>query len=507
MRRREQQELVETGGILQELATSLPEHALEAGEKSEPLRRRGRLVRRAHMAADVIALSLAFVVAEAVFGNGDGSGLALFEEIALFVPLLAVWVLVAKLYGLYEREERRGDRSTVDELVAVFHLVTVAVWLLFGAASLTNVADPDLRKLASFWLLAIALVPIARMTARTAVRRRLSYVQNAVVVGAGDVGQLIARKFVLNPEYGINVLGFVDSVAKEMRPELQHLSLLGPPQRLPTIVRVFGVERVVIAFPNYSYTETLDLVRSLKDLDVQIDIAPQLFEVIGPTVGIHTVEGFPLIALPRLRLSRSSQLTKRAMDVALSSAALVLLAPVFLLIALLIKLDTPGPVFYRQIRMGAADQTFTLLKFRTMVVGADEQKDELAHLNIHRGEGPALFKIENDPRVTRVGRFLRRYFLDELAQLVNVLRGEMSLVGPRPLILEEDRHVSEWARRRLDLKPGMTGLWQVLGRRSIPFDEMVKLDYLYVTTWSLTNDIRLLLRTIPLVLRGEAGGY
>jgi lipopolysaccharide/colanic/teichoic acid biosynthesis glycosyltransferase len=170
-----------------------------------------------------------------------------------------------------------------------------------------------------------------------------------------------------------------------------------------------------------------------------------------------------------------------------------------------IKLDSRGPVLFRQRRIGSHDRPFTMLKFRTMVVDAEQRKHELAHLNRHalRGGDPRMFKIPDDPRVTRFGRILRRYELDELPQLWNVLKGEMSLVGPRPLILDEDREVQGWGRRRLELRPGMTGLWQVLGRSAISFDEMVRLDYKYVTSWSLWNDFRLLGRTIPLVFSGR----
>jgi lipopolysaccharide/colanic/teichoic acid biosynthesis glycosyltransferase len=186
--------------------------------------------------------------------------------------------------------------------------------------------------------------------------------------------------------------------------------------------------------------------------------------------------------------------------------ALLALAPFVGMVALLIKLDSRGPVFFRQVRMGAGERAFRMWKFRTMVMDAEARKAELAHLNAHAKAGgdPRMFKIPSDPRVTRIGSFLRRYSLDELPQLINVLTGEMSLIGPRPLILEEDEHIREWGRKRLLLlKPGITGLWQVLGRSAIPFEEMVKLDYLYVTTWSLTGDFKLLLQTIPAIARGE----
>jgi lipopolysaccharide/colanic/teichoic acid biosynthesis glycosyltransferase len=189
------------------------------------------------------------------------------------------------------------------------------------------------------------------------------------------------------------------------------------------------------------------------------------------------------------------------LDLVGSAAGLLLLAPAFAAIAVAIKLDSPGPVFFRQLRMGRSERTFRIFKFRTMTVDADARKHEVAHLNKHLQTDPRMFKVPNDPRMTRVGRFLRRYSLDELPQLLNVLKGEMSLVGPRPLILDEDQHVNGWGRRRLHLKPGITGLWQVLGRDDITFEEMVELDYRYVAGWSLAGDLKLMLQTIPTLMR------
>jgi lipopolysaccharide/colanic/teichoic acid biosynthesis glycosyltransferase len=212
-----------------------------------------------------------------------------------------------------------------------------------------------------------------------------------------------------------------------------------------------------------------------------------------------------MLGLPPVRLSRSSRLIKRSVDVIGAGAGLLVLAPMFAMVALLIKRDSSGPVFFRQVRMGSNDKCFRIFKFRTMAVDADVRKHEVAHLNKHLNGDPRMFKIDDDPRVTRLGRWLRRYSVDELPQLINVLLGEMSLVGPRPLILDEHRHVDDWATRRLELRPGITGLWQVLGRDDIGFDEMVRLDYLYVTTWSLGRDLALLARTAPISLRPLRG--
>lgn len=494
----------------EDLEAALDERTLEILDrrrKTAVVRRRGWLVRRMLLLADILGLAVSFALANTFVGpaGGDLGRVNALGELIVFLATVPLWVVAAKIYGLYDHDEERADHSTVDEVVAVFHLVTVGSWGLFIGAWVTELAYIDFVKLAAFWACAIGCVSVARAGARAVCRRRLAYLQNTVIVGAGDVGQLVARKILQHPEYGINLVGFVDSAPKDRRSDLDHLTLLGSPERLRAIVRMFDIERVVIAFSNETHEDTLELIRSLKDLDVQIDIVPRLFEIVGPSVGMHTVEGLPLVGLPPLRLARSSRFLKRTLDVAASAIGLFVLAPVFAVVAILIKLDSPGPVFFRQVRMGAGDRTFRIYKFRTMVADAESRKAGLAHLNKHAANGgdARMFKIPADPRITRIGRVLRRYSLDELPQLINVLKGEMSLVGPRPLILAEDENVQAWARERLKLKPGMTGLWQVLGRTDIPFEEMTNLDYLYVTSWSLKTDLSLILRTLPAVFRAQ----
>jgi exopolysaccharide biosynthesis polyprenyl glycosylphosphotransferase len=479
---------------------------LDRRRRTATVHRRGWLVRRLLLVADLVGLAGAFLLAEWIVTKATASGvLGVRGEVLAFFATLPGWVVVAKLYGLYDRDEERTDHSTTDDFAGVFHMVTVCTWLFWALSRATAWFQPTASKLLIFWSAAVIFVSVGRAGARALARRNVAYLQNTIVVGAGDVGQLIAKKLLQHPEYGINLVGFVDAQPKERREDLEHLALLGDTSRLPAIIRLFDVERVIVAFSNESHQQTLELLRSLKDLDVQIDIVPRLFEIVGSGFEIHTVEGLPLVGMPPLRLARSSRLLKRVMDLALSALALVLLAPLFVLVSVLIKLDTPGPVFFRQVRMGYGERPFRIFKFRSMYVDADERKHEVAHLNkyLKPGDDPRMFKIADDPRITRVGRVLRRFSLDELPQLLNVLVGQMSLVGPRPLILSEDEQVSEWGRQRLNLKPGVTGPWQVLGRNGIPFAEMVSLDYLYVTSWSLVGDLKLIGRTIPVILRGE----
>jgi len=478
---------------------SLPVPELLEERGPSGARRRGWVVRRALAVADIAGLTVAFVLAESLVGAGVSVGHAL-----LFVASLPLWIVVAKLYGLYDNDEERTDHSTADEFVGVFHLVTVGAWILYAGAWLTGLWTPELAELVFFWGAAIGLVTAGRASARAVCRSTISYLQNTIIVGAGDVGQLVARKLLKHPEYGINLVGFVDAAPKEQRPDLQHLTLLGAPENLPELVRKYDVERVVIAFSNESHEELLNLIRSLKGLSVQIDIVPRLFEIVGPGVEIHTVEGLPLVGLPQVKLSHSSRLLKRVLDLTVSAVALVVLAPLFAVVAVKIKLDSSGPVFFRQLRMGYGNTPFGMFKFRTMVADADSRREEVAHLNMHVSNGDArMLKIADDPRITSFGKTLRRFSIDELPQLINVLIGDMSLVGPRPLPLDEDELVQDWGRHRLTLKPGMTGLWQVSGRSSIPFGEMLNLDYLYVSGWSLWGDLRLIARTIPAVLRGR----
>jgi exopolysaccharide biosynthesis polyprenyl glycosylphosphotransferase len=488
------------GLVLHEGIDERTSRILEHRRRFGAFRKRGWLLRRYLLAADIAGLLIAMLVAETVVTS---SRIDLGTEIAALVASLPGWIVIAKLYGLYDRDEERTDHSTADEFSDVFHMITVCTFLFWAFSRLSNIFHPTSSKLLIFWAAAVVLVSSGRALARGVARRSLAYLQNAVIVGAGEVGQTIARKVLQHPEYGVNLVGFIDAEPTERGRGLEHLSLLGDTTKLPEVIRLLDIERVIIAFSREADVETVELVRSLNDFDVQIDIVPRLFELIGHEIAVHSVEGVPLLSLPPVRLARSSRFLKRCFDLLLGIPALIVLAPVFGLIALLIRLDSPGPAFFRQLRVRSGDRTFHIVKFRSMVADADARKTEFAHLNKHNGDGgdPRMFKIDEDPRVTRVGRVLRRFSIDELPQLWNVVRGEMSLVGARPLILDEHAHVTGWATRRLDLRPGMTGLWQVLGRDEIPFDEMVKLDYLYVSTWSLGGDLRLLLRTLPKVAK------
>jgi exopolysaccharide biosynthesis polyprenyl glycosylphosphotransferase len=473
-----------------------------SGEKS---RRRGWLVRRMLLSADVAALALAVLLAEGVYRTG---GQQVLRETVLLLATLPAWVLVANLYGLYDRDEERTGHSTADELAGVFNLVTAGSWLLLVFGHLSGLASPNLFRMVLFWALAIVLLVFARGLARSLCRRSALYLQNAVIVGAGDVGQLVARKLLQHPEYGVNVVGFVDAEPKERRSELAHLAIVGTPEQVPEIVRKLDVDRVVIAFSNGSSQETVALARSLRDLDVQIDVVPRLFDVVGRTAGIHTIEGLPLLGLPRLKISRSSRLIKRSIDVVGASAALLVTAPLFALCALLIKHDSAGPVFFRQQRLGRDMREFVTLKFRTMHVDADDgpHREYIRQTMSPRAEvgENGLYKLARGDAVTHIGRWLRETSLDELPQLVNVLRGEMSLVGPRPCLAYEVEHFAPHHFDRFLVPSGITGLWQVQARGRSTFGEALDMDVAYARSWSLGLDFKLLCLTPLQLFRKQA---
>jgi exopolysaccharide biosynthesis polyprenyl glycosylphosphotransferase len=349
-------------------------------------------------------------------------------------------------------------------------------------------------------------VPVARTVARGACRRSRAYLQNTLILGAGDVGQLVARKLIRHPEYGINVVGFVDRRPKTRRADLpDHLAILGPPEHLADIIQTLDVERVVIAFTTERCEDTLELVRTLNDLNVQVDIVPRLFELVGPKDSIHMVEGLPLVGLPPTRTSRSARAVKRTIDVLGAATLLLAVSPLFLWICWRIQRGSDGPIFFRQTRVGINRTEFTALKFRTMKVDTDTSAHAAYIRQIMDADAEAgasgIYKLDRSDSITDVGRWLRSTSLDELPQLINVLRGDMSLVGPRPCIPYELEHFKPHQFERFHVPQGMTGLWQVTARAHSTFGEALDMDVAYVRGWSLGLDLRLILRTPFQLLR------
>jgi exopolysaccharide biosynthesis polyprenyl glycosylphosphotransferase len=482
------------------LPLSLPEAPPRGPEQ------RGRVLRRLLLAADVTALCVAFLASELAFGSLRPA------DVPVLLLTIPLWVLVAYGHRLYHLHSYRADYGAADEIGPVLQMATLWSWGALIAVSAIRPEHLPIGRIALFWILTVLALMAFRSAARAYARTRVWYLQNALVIGSLAQSTAIVRKVLRHPEWGINVVACIQLRGSGRFPNFATrlfdlVPVLPANTDTASLIRRLDVDRVMLASGLTESRGRGDLVCELSELGVHVDLIPSWSDVVGARLQLHEMEGMPLLTLPRPSLGRSSVRLKRAFDLLLGVTALVVLSPVLLASALAIKLDSPGPVLFRQRRIGRGDRPFELLKFRSMRADADARKDAVAELNFHGGMNEnGMFKIRDDPRVTRVGRILRRYSLDELPQFFNILRGEMSLVGPRPLIENEDRQIEGRFRRRLDLTPGLTGLWQANGRSEIPFEEMVNLDYLYVTNWTLWGDVKLLMRTCSAVVRGR-GAY
>jgi exopolysaccharide biosynthesis polyprenyl glycosylphosphotransferase len=314
-----------------------------------------------------------------------------------------------------------------------------------------------------------------------------------VIIGANRVGYELAKSLQRNRHLGYVLRGFVDDTA-----ESNGFKVLGRTDDLINVIRAEYVDEVFLV-PPYSPELLSRIAAQAQRSRTEVKIVPAFVESVAATAGVDYIDDLPVLSLWRKPFPASALFVKRVLDVALSVIGLVVAAPLFAFLAVAIKVDSPGPVFYIADRVGRKGQRFRCYKLRTMLANADELKEELRRGNERRG---AFFKIECDPRITRLGRVLRKYSLDELPQIWNVLQGQMSLVGPRPHPVDDFANYTLEDRRRLEVRPGITGLWQIMGRRDPSFERSMALDLEYIEKWSLALDFKILLKTLPAVLRG-----
>ncbi|MGH2944715.1 MAG: sugar transferase [Solirubrobacteraceae bacterium] len=460
---------------------------LREGPSALALLRRDALLRRPLAAADVLAGAVALFVAGAVAGHQPVPAGAL-----LMLPVL---VLIAQITGLYHRDEHLLRKTTLEEAPGIFRVATLYALLTWLAADLTATRQLQAGEVVALWLLLFILMLLGRALARRGVRE-ITPVERCLVLGDAHTAAVLRRKFDVSFSLKATVVGrmpLAGDAPENGRNGSSAVPVVGTLENLAEILITNAIHRVIIV-PSAS-DDSLEAIRVVKALGVKLSVLPRMLEVAGSSFEFDDVDGVTFLGIRRSELTRSSRLLKRGMDLVAAAGGLVVLAPLVGAIALAIKLNSPGPVLYRQKRIGRGGREFYMLKFRSMVDGADAQKAALLELNETQG----LFKIANDPRVTAVGRVLRKSSLDELPQLWNVVRGEMSLVGPRPLVPDDDAKIEGWQRNRLNVTPGMTGAWQIIGSTRVPLEEMVKLDYLYAATWSLWLDIKILLRTVAYV--------
>lgn len=422
--------------------------------------------------------------------------------------LMVASVMIFQLRGLY-RLPRWASILDEASIIASGATTAMAIVILY---SFLQRFYPSRLIFIYAWLIMIALLITKRVITRL-VRRTLwsrgHGIERVVIAGTGQAGQRFMQHIFNSPHIGYKLIGMVDdvplpenwSLATERR--VVRPSYLGTLEEIDTIVREKRIDQVIIALPSTAHRHVMPIIERCRELDVGFMLVPDLFELTLDRVNTYEVGGLPLIGLKSARIGGWNYAVKRAMDIVIALAVLIGTSPLLLLISIAIKLDSPGPVLFAQERVGKDWRRFICYKFRTMSQDAELLKADL--IAAHNA-GDLLFKLKDDPRRTRVGRFLRRTSLDEFPQFINVLLGEMSVVGPRPQIPAEVDNYEEWHHRRLTVTPGLTGLWQVNGRSDLTFDEMVKLDLYYAEHWSPWLDIKLMLRTIPAVLLGR-GAY
>jgi exopolysaccharide biosynthesis polyprenyl glycosylphosphotransferase len=456
-------------------------------------------LRRLLAVSDTAVLTLAMALALGLVGGDSGQGHHPSQQYLLLLlyglATLPVWVLILKMYGLYERDARRLSHSTLDDLPALFHALLLGCLLMWCYFATIAPAKLMFATILLFGALALMLITGARALTRASFRRLVAP-ERVMLIGSGPASGALIEKLHAKTSLRLEPIGMVS--CDDDAEEPAGLPCLGALKDvdLPSLLLAHRVARIVVADVEIEREQLLGALRDCKTASVKASLLPATFSVFGPSVEVDDVQGVTVLGINPSVLSRSSRMAKRGLDLIGAGLLAVVTLALIGVLTVAIKLDSPGPVFFRQERIGKGGKRFRLFKLRTMVADAEAQRAAL----LAQSKDSGWLHLEHDPRITRVGRFLRMTSLDELPQLWNVLRGDMSLVGPRPLVAEEDRMVDDWARGRLDLTPGITGLWQVLGRTSIPFEEMVRLDYLYVTNWSLWGDVRLILRTLPVVL-------
>jgi exopolysaccharide biosynthesis polyprenyl glycosylphosphotransferase len=451
--------------------------AITEGTSLRPVNVREGLYRRSLALADGLAAVLALVLVVVWDAGAD-----LQPWVLAALPLA---VLVNKIGGLYERDELVLKKTTLDEAPALLQISGLFALIVFLGQNRFVHAGMTPWLVFELWMTTFAALLIGRFAARD-LAARLTSPERCLVLGDASSIKTVRSK--------LDTAGVNTEVVATVR--LDPIAPRIDVAKFSALVAHHDVHRVIVAPVTTDARDTMDLIRVAKQLGVRVSVLPRLFEVVGSSVEFDHVDGLTMLGVRRFGLTRSSHRLKRAFDFAGASIMLIALAPIMAAVALAIRLDSRGPMLFRQTRVGRGGERFEIFKFRTMVPEAEELKCNLRHLNETQG----LFKIANDPRITRVGSFLRTTALDELPQLFNVWRGEMSLVGPRPLVIDEDAKIEGLDRSRLHLTPGMTGHWQILGSGRIPLHEMVGIDYLYVANWSLWTDLKILLRTVPYML-------
>jgi len=422
----------------------------------------------------------------------------------LFFLLTPIWVVIFAVLGLYNRQKLLGG---TEEYARVFRATTTGMFVVIIAGFLQPEFIIARGWLIMAWFLAFVYTSAGRFFLRRCVyglRKRGYFLSMALIVGVNAEGCSLAEQLQRWKTSGLYVVGFVDSPSEMPGPTPHLPKFLGPLERIDDIIAQYSVEELIIAPSALTRDKILDIFnRYGVSSDVNLRMSSGLYEIITTGLQVNEIADVPLVKVNKVRLTGVDQFLKQFVDYTIAVLGLCVTLPLMLVLAILIKWDSPGPVFHRRRVLGVNGRQFDAYKFRTMVVNGDELlsgfpelQEELSHNH----------KLKDDPRVTRMGKFLRKYSLDEIPQLLNVLKREMSIVGPRMITPDEMKHYNHWALNLLTVRPGITGLWQVSGRSDISYEHRVRLDMQYIRNWSFLLELQILFRTIPVVLRGK-GAY
>lgn len=431
------------------------------------------------------------------------SQLSLDGYLPVALPLVVVILIAFRFSGVYPY---RPGRSWLEE---TWHVATASTFGVMVIIVVSLAFRPLLYSRLVFLYTAV-LVTVLLGLDRAIILWIRSYlrpygigIQRVLLIGAGEVGRMVMRTLVARPDYGQLLVGFLDDNPIKSSTDVGRFKALGPVDRAREVIDEQRINRVIICLPWQAHRTIQRILRECEQAGVSAYVVPDLFQLTKNQMKVEELNGIPLLLTCDVSIQGWNLLVKRTFDIVVGALVSIVFAPLAAAIAVAIRIDSPGPILYSQVRVGKNGRQFRCYKFRSMVTNADQLLHQVAELN--ESSGP-LFKIRNDPRLTRVGRFIRRYSLDELPQLINVYSGDMSLIGPRPNLPTEVEKYQEWMKRRLSVSPGLTGLWQVSGRSDLTFDEMVLLDIFYVENWSMGLDLSILLRSIPAVIRAR-GAY
>jgi exopolysaccharide biosynthesis polyprenyl glycosylphosphotransferase len=492
------------------LETPLRAKAHQAS-RTIPRRLQWRLFTIGLVASDMIMASIAFRLAYyfrfelslSIFFQNQKAGIHFYQQVVMI--LIPIWIVIFYLMGLYDRQKLLGGTK---EYSTLFNGITIGMALLIAAGFL----EPDFifarGWLLLSWLFAFMLIAIGRFTIRRIIyslRHRGFFLSSALIVGANNEGLSLAEQLMTTKASGFQVIGFIDKKLPLGTTLLRHLQVLGTVDQLDDIINHYEVEELILASSAISSRDRmLDIFQKYGiSSDVNVRMSSGLYEIITTGLTIKEFAYVPLVGVNKVRLTGVDELLKLGLDYAFTLPGLILISPVLLVVALLVKLDSPGPVIHRRRVMGVNGRQFDAYKFRTMYVNGDEILDSLPKL---KSELARNFKLKNDPRVTRIGNFLRKTSIDELPQLFNVMKREMSLVGPRIITPAEVEKYNKWDINLLTVRPGITGLWQVSGRSDVSYEERVRLDMHYIRNWSIWFDLQILFQTIPAVIK-RRGAY